>query len=983
MSVTSSEINSNLKARVKNTRKKKKFVTSNLNLMYTNADCLTNKKLEFETYLNQHNIDIALICETQPKNSANNHEPNSYIIQGYDSIEDQTGRGVMIVYKDSLEVKLHTEINKIYSPALFINVSNLKINLNLAVMYRSPNIKKEDNTRLNAQLFQAHKELKNLIVFGDYNHPDIDWENMHCKKNDHHPAQIFLQSILDNKISQAVQETTHHKPNCKPSLIDLVLTKNKDSLNKIKILPPLGKSHHTVILTSINNSQEIRTQDQTSIKKYLINKGDFNEINKQLSDVDWDQIFENSQDDIDEAWKNVSNEIKKAMDNHIPTTTIKQTNKKKPTVLNNSLLHLIREKRWLYRQYRKYPNKTNYHLYCTSRSNVNYHLRKERRLKETSIANNLKGNPKQFYQYVSSKLSKKDPIPELTDDNGTKTTSDEEKSTLLNNYFSSVFTNENTSNIPNFEKIIDESNTISNAEVTIEEMTSLLKNLKPDKSPGTDEIHPRLLKESAHSLAKPLKMLFDLSMKIAKIPAEWKVAEVRPIYKKKGKKSEPSNYRPVSLTSIVCKVAEKIVKKKLCSHIISQNILSPHQFGFVPGRSTNSQLLTTLNDWQKSLDSGTAMDIAYMDFRKAFDSVPHQRLIFKLKNYGISGKLLSWIQDFLSNRTQYVKINNSKSCSLPVTSGVPQGSVLGPMLFIYFINDLPEVCTVKTKIFADDTKAYTSIKTEADHRKLQETIDNMYQWTEDWQLKFNDTKCKILHLGENNPQRPYYIGPMDARVELEKTVLEKDLGVHIDPNLSFDSHIDKIIKKASSKSAQIFENFSYRSKKVLVPLFKTLVRPVLEYANSTWNSSQRNNIDEIEAVQRRFTKRILEVKKLPYEERLKKTNLPSLEYRRFRGDLIETYKIAHNKYDKASVNTLFNFRTNSRLRGHNFTIIKNSSNKKLYHNFFTNRVCNTWNSLPVDIVNAKNINIFKNKIDQKYKDLMFKINLPMNLTLFS
>ncbi len=280
-------------------------------------------------------------------------------------------------------------------------------------------------------------------------------------------------------------------------------------------------------------------------------------------------------------------------------------------------------------------------------------------------------------------------------------------------------------------------------------------------------------------------------------------------------------------------------------------------------------------------------------------------------------------------------------------------------------------------------KAYTSIKTEADHRKLQETIDNMYQWTEDWQLKFNDTKCKILHLGENNPQRPYYIGPMDARVELEKTVLEKDLGVHIDPNLSFDSHIDKIIKKASSKSAQIFENFSYRSKKVLVPLFKTLVRPVLEYANSTWNSSQRNNIDEIEAVQRRFTKRILEVKKLPYEERLKKTNLPSLEYRRFRGDLIETYKIAHNKYDKASVNTLFNFRTNSRLRGHNYTIIKNSSNKKLYHNFFTNRVCNTWNSLPVDIVNAKNINIFKNKIDQKYKDLMFKINLPMNLTLFS
>ena len=152
--------------------------------------------------------------------------------------------------------------------------------------------------------------------------------------------------------------------------------------------------------------------------------------------------------------------------------------------------------------------------------------------------------------------------------------------------------------------------------------------------------------------------------------------------------------------------------------------------------------------------------------------------------------------------------------------------------------------------------------------------------------------------------------------------MEKDLGVHIDPTLSFDSHIEIIVKKASSKTAQILENFSYRSKQVLVPLFKTLVRPVLEYVNNAWNSNQRYNIDEIEAVQKRFTKKIPEVKKLTYEERLSRLKRPSLEYRRFRGDLIETYKIAHNLYDKDSVNTLLKFRTNSRLRGHSFTIIK-------------------------------------------------------------
>ena len=703
-----------------------------------------------------------------------------------------------------------------------------------------------------------------------------------------------------------------------------------------------------------------------------------------MSQVDWDLLFEESNDNIDEAWNKVTTEINKARDENIPTIQIKQNNqKKKPKVLNNSILHLIREKRWLYKQYRKYPNKTNYHLYSIARSNVNYHLRKDRRIKETNIANNMKGNPKQFYQYVSSKINKKDPIPDLIDENGVKTTSDTEKSTLLNNYFSSVFTKEDPDNIPKLTQKIESSNEINTAEVTLEEMTKILQNLKPDKSPGTDEIHPRLLKECAQTLAKPLKLLFDLSMRTSRIPSEWKVAEVRPIYKKKGKKSDPSNYRPVSLTSVVCKVAEKIVKKKLCNHITSKNILSPHQFGFVPGRSTNSQLLMTLKDWQKSLDNGEPMDIAYMDFRKAFDSVPHERLLYKLNNYGISGKLLNWIQDFLSNRVQYVKINNSKSKSLQVTSGVPQGSVLGPMLFIYFINDLPEVCSVTTKIFADDTKAYTSIKSEDDHIKLQNTIDKMFEWTENWQLKFNESKCKILHLGENNPKRAYYIGRGDSRVELEKTVLEKDLEVHIDPTLSFDSHIEKIVKKASSKSAQILENFSYRSKQVLVPLFKTLVRPVLEYVNNAWNSNQRYNIDEIEAVQKRFTKKIPEVKKLPYEERLSRINLPSLEYRRFRGDLIETYKIAHNLYDKDSVNTLLKFRTNSRLRGHNFTIIKETCKKYSYQHFFTNRVCNSWNNLSKEIVNAKTINSFKNQIDRKYKDLMFKTNLPMNLTLFS
>ena len=251
----------------------------------------------------------------------------------------------------------------------------------------------------------------------------------------------------------------------------------------------------------------------------------------------------------------------------------------------------------------------------------------------------------------------------------------------------------------------------------------------------------------------------------------------------------------------------------------------------------------------------------------------------------------------------------------------------------------------------------------------------MYNWTSSWLLKFNETKCQVLHLGENNPKYDYFIGTDDSRVKLEESNLEKDLGVYIDPNLNFEKHIEKITQKAASKCSSILRNFTFRSKEVLVPLFKSLIRPVLEYANTAWSGGLRKNINEVEKIQRSFTKNIYQVKHLPYEKRLEKLNLPSLEYRRFRGDLIQTFKIARNFYDNCTVNTLFNFKANERLRGHKYKINKIYYKKVQFKHFFTNRVANHWNNLPHSIVEAESTNIFKNKIDEHFKDQMFKINL--------
>ena len=358
--------------------------------------------------------------------------------------------------------------------------------------------------------------------------------------------------------------------------------------------------------------------------------------------------------------------------------------------------------------------------------------------------------------------------------------------------------------------------------------------------------------------------------------------------------------------------------------------------------------------------------------------MPHKRLINKLKAYGIQGNILNWIENFLSDRSQYVKINNNISSFLKVTSGVPQGSVLGPVLFIYFINDLPDTSICPTKIFADDTKLFNEVQTDHDKDKLQTSINNMFYWTKEWLLKFNKSKCKVLHLGKNNPGFEYFIGDDSDTVQLMPDTSEKDLGVYIDPHLTFELHINETVKKCRSKSAMILRNITYKTSDILVPLFKSVIRPILEYANTVWSPHKRKDIDKLEKIQRSYTKCIVGLKDLNYEQRLKKLKLPSLEFRRVRGDLIETYKIIHKYYDSNTTNELLSLVPASRAtRSNDCKLYKKRVNTSLAKYFFTNRVVNLWNNLPADVANAQNLNSFKNKIDFLYEDFMYKTNLDL------
>ena len=422
---------------------------------------------------------------------------------------------------------------------------------------------------------------------------------------------------------------------------------------------------------------------------------------------------------------------------------------------------------------------------------------------------------------------------------------------------------------------------------------------------------------------------------------------------------------------------EHIVRGRIIEHINYNSLFDSRQHGFISGRSCFPNLLQTMDAWTKLIEDGEDLDAVYLDFSKAFDTVPHERLLHKLSVYGIQDPLLSWIRSFVSGRKQRVVVGGEASDWSDVISGVPQGSVFGPTLFLLYINDMPSTANTSISLFADDTKLYCPCK---DHDLLQADLDMLCNWSSKWQLLFNTDKCKVVHIGRTNQQLSYtMLDNQNERHRLMSSVIEKDLGIFVDNKLSFDQHIQSIVKKANSLVGLIRRSFTYLDERAFCTIFKAIVRPLLEYCNSIWYPSLAYHIDEIEHVQRRATKLVPSLSLLPYHERLTRLKLPSLQYRRLRGDMIETYKLITKKYS-INPSTFFIF-AEGPTRGHPYKIAKPRSQTSIRHHFFTNRIINSWNGLTNEIVSSTSVNVFKNRLDKFWEShpLLYAPRTPYNV----
>ena len=440
-----------------------------------------------------------------------------------------------------------------------------------------------------------------------------------------------------------------------------------------------------------------------------------------------------------------------------------------------------------------------------------------------------------------------------------------------------------------------------------------------------------------------------------------------PIYKKKGPRTEALNYRPISLTSVACKLMESLIKDQLVKYIDKNSALTRHQHGFIQHRSCLTNLLETLESWTEALDEGYGVDVLFLDYRKAFDSVPHRKLIEKLKQLGIQGSLLGWIEQFLKARTMRVGVRGAYSNWIQVLSGVPQGSVLGPLLFLLFVNDLPNWIVSSLKMFADDTKMWRSLKTEKDRVSLQQDLDNILNWSNRWLLKFNPSKCKVMHIGKGEKADYYMTDDEGNKVKVEEVTEEKDLGVYISNDMKPTIQCRKAADKAKSVLAMVKRNFKNLDIDDFLIIYKTYIRPHLEYCVQAWSPHLIKDVQCLEKVQRAATKIVPSIKNLKYEDRLQKLGLTTLERRRCRGDLIETFKILTNRENIDSQQFFHSTDTGHNLRGHSMKLEVIRSRLEIRKHFYSQRVVPIWNSLPQEVIDAPSVNAFKNRLDRHWQ----------------
>ena len=927
-----------------------------LRILNINFQSLRKKGKLLESIIMDSDPDIILGTETWlDKNIASSEilpQELMYAINRRDRDDDAHG-GVLIASKRHLEIHNIQKSADIEMISGDININNKKISI--CCYYRPPN--RTDDEYISKSVEEMHllkqrsKRNTILLIGGDFNIPDINWTDMSIERRQY-PAKVnqaFLDMIADNGLEQLVNFHTR-----KDRTLDLILTSHPSFKVRCKPMPSIGNSDHDIVL--LDTTIKAQRPKPAKRKIWLWKRADEETI-KNSTKVLTDSILNKQYNQVEEIWSDYKNGLIKIMEDHVPNkmTTSRFTH----PWINTEIKRLIRRKRRAYLKARGTNKKRDRDRYKKLQQQTQWEIRRaHQNYMKDIISESLTEKPKKFWSYLKSKGQESSGVAPLRNNQGFLKSDNQSKANILNAQFSSVFTREDNNTTP----YMGESKipTMADIEISPNGVHKLLTHQNVNKAPGPDKLPTKILKLAATEISPALTKLFQISLNTGEVPRDWKEANIVPLFKK-GDTHKAANYRPVSLTSITCKILEHIIHSNIMKHFDDHQILCDNQHGFRKRRSCETQLLITIDNIAKSVSQGKQVDLILLDFEKAFDKVPHGRLLHKLQHYGVRGQANNWVKSFLSDRKQQVVLEGVSSGKEDVVSGVPQGTVLGPLLFLTYINDMPSTTKSDIRLFADDSMLYREIAEPADQRQLQKDLSALEKWENDWQMRFNPSKCIVIQV---HPQKK---APSNFQYKLHDQVLEKVesgkyLGVNISEDLLWDKHIHGVAAKGNRILGFLRRNLKDCTKTVKITSYTTILRPSLEYASVLWDPSTQTNSKIVEQVQRRTARFVHN----DYSSRtpgcvtrmLKDLKWESLEQRRKNNRLAMLYRINKNLVDITS--TKYLRESDKRTRGaHKFYQERTNA---IYGNSFFPRTIRDWNRLSENTAFSKNLDMFQAKL---------------------
>ena len=807
-------------------------VCKSLSICHVNIRSLSRAKfLAIQASLaNVH--DIITVSETHLHRGVGN---DLFQLKGYHEIirrdRNGDGGGVAIFIKETIAYKRLYGYERPNLEAIWIGVSSLQGRLLMCCCYRPPD-DKEFWDKLNSNLDDVKQDqIQNIFILGDLN-ADFPTSNGRKLLNLCHLQNL---TCLINEPTRLTDKTA--------TVLDQILTNSINFVQSTNVTPPVGSTDHCTVGATLN----FKIPKEKAYKRLIWNykEANFDIFRETLKNTDFDECFVSG--DVNEACTMWTEKFLQAAKETVPNKTVTVRPNDSPWY-TNELRKLKKVMMQKFHKFKRSKLNSDWENYRKARNEYQNGLDEAEQNYKKSLTDSLASNKnsKSWWSTVKWLLGKGgDTSYPYLDINDVQINDNQEKAQAFNEFFLSHSNiDESRATLPNDDQDL-ESNLVTIL-ATEQDVQDLLKCIDVSKATGPDGISPKLLHEAGASIVPSLTRLINMSLSSGKVPDDWKIANVIPLFKK-GDQHDRNNYRPVSLLSCVNKILERIVFKYLYNYLRDNLLLSKDQSGFTPGDSTVNQLSYLYHCFAEALDQKKDVHIVFCDIKKAFDRVWHKGIIYKLRKIGIGGTLLLWFIDYLNNRRQRVVIRGQESELGLIKAGVPQGSVLGPLLFLIYINDLTDVTDCKMKLFADDTSLYIEFDNEITaSEQMNEALTKVHEWSLQWLVTFSAPKTKLMTCTNKTKNYP----PIEFQgTQLQAVKNHKHLGLTLSSDLGWSEHITNVLASVGPMS-DVLKKLKYDlDRKSLERTYFAFIRPKLEYASQIWDNCTQHDCERLEGFQ--------------------------------------------------------------------------------------------------------------------------------------